>query len=194
MPRLAFPSLAALVFLALGAAASVTDAPEEWQDPAVTGRNRLPAHATLLPYATVEQALVGTREASPFFRSLNGRWKFHHVDKPADRPRDFFRADFDDRAWKEIDVPSNWQLRGYDKPIYLNTRYPWAPENPQPPYIPPDYNPVGSYRTTFEAPGRVGRTARDRALRGRQQRVLPLAQRPARSATARTACCRPSST
>ncbi len=48
--------------------------------------------------------------------------------------------------------PSNWQLQGYDKPIYLNTRYPWAPENPQPPTIPPDYNPVGSYRTTFEVP------------------------------------------
>ncbi len=49
-------------------------------------------------------------------------------------------------------MPSNWQLQGYDKPIYLNTRYPWAPENPNPPTIPPDYNPVGSYRTTFEVP------------------------------------------
>jgi beta-galactosidase len=152
MPRPAPALLAALALLALGAPAGAPDAPEEWQDPTVTGRNRLPARATILPYATPEQALAGTREASPFFRSLNGRWKFHYVDRPADRPRDFFRADFDDREWKEIDVPSNWQLRGYDKPIYLNTRYPWAPEDPQPPYIPPDYNPVGSYRTTFEVP------------------------------------------
>ena len=118
----------------------------------------------MLPYATVEQALEGTREASPYYLSLNtgapgGRgWKFHYVAKPADRPREFHRTDFDDRAWAEIKVPSNWQLQGYDKPIYLNTRYPWAPENPQPPTIPPDYNPVGSYRTTFEVPaGWAGR-------------------------------------
>ena len=150
--------------LALATAPGATDAPDEWQDPAVSGRNREPAHATMLPYATVEQALEGTREASPFHLSLNtgapgGRgWKFHYVAKPADRPREFHRADFDDRAWAEIKVPSNWQLQGYDKPIYLNTRYPWAPENPQPPTIPPDYNPVGSYRTTFEFPaGWAGR-------------------------------------
>jgi len=146
------------VLLALATAPGATDAPDEWQDPTVSGRNREPAHATMLPYATVEQALEGTREASPYYLSLNtgapgGRgWKFHYVDKPADRPREFHRTDFDDRAWPEIKVPSNWQLQGYDKPIYLNTRYPWAPENPQPPTIPPDYNPVGSYRTTFEVP------------------------------------------
>jgi beta-galactosidase len=143
----------ALALLALEAPSLRTaDTGEEWQDPLVTGRNKQPAHATLLPYATVEQALQGTREASPFYRSLNGRWKFHFVSKPADRPRDFFRADFDDSRWAEIAVPSNWQLQGYDKPIYLNTRYPWAPDDPQPPFIPPDYNPVGSYRTTFELP------------------------------------------
>jgi beta-galactosidase len=151
MSRLVAPPALA-VLLALAVPAAVSEAPEEWQDPAVTGRNRQPAHATLLPYATVEQALSGTREASPFYRSLNGRWRFHHVEKPVDRPRDFFRADFDERSWKDIDVPSNWQLRGYDKPIYLNTRYPWAPDDPQPPYVPPEYNPVGSYRTTFEVP------------------------------------------
>jgi beta-galactosidase len=160
MAQLACPRLTLAGVLSLALAASPT-APDEWQDPAVSGRNRAPAHATMLPYATVDQALEGTREASPFFLSLNtaapgaaarGPWKFHYVDKPADRPREFHRTDFDDRAWAEIKVPSNWQLQGYDKPIYLNTRYPWAPENPQPPTIPPDYNPVGSYRTTFEVP------------------------------------------
>ena len=160
MAHLACPRLtvALPLLLALAAPQATPDAPEEWQDPAVSGRNREPAHATMLPYATVEQALEGTREASPFYRSLNsgapggGRWKFQYVAKPADRPRDFLRTDFDDRSWAEIPVPSNWQLQGYDKPIYLNTRYPWAPEHPDPPTIPPDYNPVGSYRTTFEVP------------------------------------------
>jgi beta-galactosidase len=159
---------AALLFLlVLAAAPTAPDAPEEWQDPTVTGRNREPAHATMLPYATVEQALEGTREASPFFLSLNtgagsggarGRWRFHYVEKPADRPAGFFRADFDDTGWATIPVPSNWQLQGWDKPIYLNVPYPWAPENPDPPHIPPAWNPVGSYRTTFEVPpGWAGR-------------------------------------
>jgi beta-galactosidase len=133
-------------------AGGVAEQLEEWQDPLVIARGKQPAHATLVPYATIEQAVVGTREASPFYLSLNGRWKFHYVDRPADRPRDFFQADFDDRGWAEIVVPSNWQLQGYDKPIYLNTRYPWAPDNPQPPLIPPEHNPVGSYRTAFELP------------------------------------------
>ena len=186
MAHLACPrlTLAAVLLLALSAPPTAPDAPDEWQDPAVSGRNREPAHATMLPYATVEQALEGTREASPFYLSLNtgapgGRgWKFHYVAKPADRPRDFHRTDFDDRGWAEIKVPSNWQLQGYDKPIYLNTRYPWAPENPQPPTIPPDYNPVGSYRDDVRGPRRLGRPPGVPALRGRQQRLPPVGQRP----------------
>jgi beta-galactosidase len=151
--QLAARAALACLFLALTAPfGRPDDPPQEWQDPRVVGRNKQPAHATLMPYATVEQALTGTREASPFHLSLNGRWRFHHVDKPSDRPQDFFRADYDDRGWKTIPVPSNWQTQGYDRPIYLNIPYPWAPVNPQPPVIPDNYNPVGSYRTTFELP------------------------------------------
>jgi beta-galactosidase len=155
MSQVRTSALALLVLVSL-APAPGADAPEEWQDPTVSGRNREPAHATMLPYATVEQALLGTREASPFFLSLDsgsgGEWRFHYVDRPADRPRDFFREDFDASSWATIRVPSNWQLQGYDKPIYLNVPYPWAPENPDPPHIPPSWNPVGSYRRTFEVP------------------------------------------
>ena len=107
--------LGAALALALAPSPTAPGSADEWQDPTVSGRNREPAHATMLPYATVEQALTGTREASPFYRSLNtgspgtgasGRWKFHYVAKPADRPRDFHRSDFDDRGWVEIPVPS----------------------------------------------------------------------------------------
>jgi len=121
----------------------------DWDNLSVIGRNKEPAHCTLIPYPDRESALDGTREASPFHLSLNGDWKFHWVRKPADRPRDFFEPAFDASGWDTIPVPSNWQMHGYGIPIYTNVRYPFRPN---PPRIPHDYNPVGSYRTAFSLP------------------------------------------
>ena len=67
----------------------------------------------------------------------------------------FFRTDFDDAAWKTIRVPSNWQFEGYDVPIYVNIKYPWGKADP--PNIPADNNPVGSYRHRFTVPAALGR-------------------------------------
>jgi beta-galactosidase len=121
----------------------------EWLDPQVNGINKLDPHSSLMPYPDAATALKATRQASPFHQSLNGKWKFNWVPKPADRPVDFFKPEFDVSAWKEIIVPSNWQMQGYDIPIYTNIRYPF-PANP--PMIPEDRNPVGSYRTEFSVP------------------------------------------
>ena len=68
------------------------------------------------------------------------------VTKPSDRPYYFFKTDYDDADWKEIKVPSNWELEGYDIPIYTNVKY---PHEKTPPKIQDHYNPVGSYRTYF---------------------------------------------
>ncbi|MBN2408117.1 MAG: DUF4981 domain-containing protein, partial [Candidatus Aminicenantes bacterium] len=89
------------------------------------------------------------RFASEFIQLLNGQWKFHWVSRPSDRPRDFFRPEADVSAWKEISVPGNWQLQGYGVPIYMNSDYPFPAD---PPRIPHDGNPVGSYRTEFAVP------------------------------------------
>ncbi len=121
----------------------------DWENPEVVGRNKEPGHCTLMPYPDVQTALACEREASPFFQSLNGQWKFNCVRKPDDRPKDFYRPDFDVSKWAEIPVPSNWEMHGYDHAIYLNIRYPY-PTNP--PYIAHDYNPVGSYRREFTIP------------------------------------------
>ena len=86
---------------------------------------------------------------SPFVRSMSGTWRFHWVRDPADRPTEFYRADFDDTAWDEIPVPSNWEVLGYGVPIYTNIPYPFEA---RPPFVPRDWNPVGSYRRTFEVP------------------------------------------
>jgi beta-galactosidase len=119
------------------------------ENPAVFERNKEPARATFYPFADRESALTHDPARSPFVRSLSGTWRFHWVSDPADRPADFYRADFDDEAWDEVPVPSNWEVLGYGIPIYTNIPYPFPPN---PPRVPVEWNPVGSYRRTFEVP------------------------------------------
>ena len=80
----------------------------DWENPEVVGLNKERPHATLMVYPDLESAKKGDYSSSPFFLSLNGLWKFHWVKIPGERPKDFYREDFDDRNWKEIPVPSNW--------------------------------------------------------------------------------------
>jgi beta-galactosidase len=116
-----------------------------------------PPHATLMPYADLGQALAGDRTRSPFRQSLDGDWKFRHADRPDARDPEFYRENVDDSSWATLPVPSNWQLHGYDFPIYVNITYPWwgangQNENAQPPFAPTKFNPVGQYRRTFQVP------------------------------------------
>ena len=122
---------------------------EDWQDPQVVARNKEPGHATAVPYADEASALAGERAASPWFRLLNGTWKFRLADRPAAAPAGFERPDFDDADWHDIEVPGCWQMQGFDKPIYTNVKYPWPAELF--PRVPED-NPTGCYRTAFEVP------------------------------------------
>ncbi|MBE1493357.1 beta-galactosidase [Amycolatopsis lexingtonensis] len=116
-----------------------------------------PPHATLMPYGDLGQALDGDRTRSPYRQSLDGDWKFRHADRPDLRDPEFYRDNADDSSWATIPVPSNWQLHGYDFPIYVNITYPWwgangQNENAQPPFAPTKFNPVGQYRRTFQVP------------------------------------------
>ncbi|MHC4459688.1 MAG: glycoside hydrolase family 2 TIM barrel-domain containing protein, partial [Planctomycetota bacterium] len=146
--------LGIIVIVILMTTAAAIDYLPDWENPRVFSVNKEPAHCTLVPYPDTDTALLGTREASPFHKSLNGKWKFHCVPKPADRPVDFYRLHYNVSGWGEITVPGNWELQGYDIPIYTNSDYPFSPKNPKPPFIPHDNNPVGSYRTEFEIPAK----------------------------------------
>ena len=121
----------------------------EYQTPTVNGINRLNSRSTMYSYPDVDSALANDREKSPYFKLLNGNWKFSFADTPAGAIKDFHKTDFDSSDWKQIDVPSNWEMRGYGRPIYTNSVYPFVVN---PPYISDDDNPVGQYLRTFDIP------------------------------------------
>jgi Beta-galactosidase/beta-glucuronidase len=120
---------------------------EPWQNPYVSGINRDAARATANSFASMEDALQGNRDQSRML-SLNGDWDFFFAYKPADAPADFYTKKV--TGWKKIEVPSNWEMKGYDKPIYKSAVYPFRPVNP--PYPPLDYNGVGCYQRSFTVP------------------------------------------
>ena len=122
---------------------------EEWDDLKVIQVNAQQPHATMMSYPDRALALQGEQAQSPWFKSLNGNWKFNWSNNPATRPASFFQPKFDDSGWKTIPVPSNWQIHGYGTPIYTNVKYPYPCD---PPNAPREYNPVGSYRTRFTLP------------------------------------------
>ena len=147
----------AVALAALAATAAMAEQlTQDWQNSEMIGRNKEPGHCTLVPFATRAQATDGRVDISPYYRRLNGSWKFHWAGRPNERPVGFHKPGYDVSAWDDIPVPSNWQLHGYGTPIYTNIKHPFkvnAPRVMDDP--PPDYtsyqnrNPVGSYRTTF---------------------------------------------
>jgi beta-galactosidase len=141
-----------LIFgLALCAASLAADKPE-WDNPAIVHVGTEKPHATMMVYPSAELARTGDRAKSPFFQLLNGTWKFHGSMRPAERPLEFYRPDFNDTAWGAMPVPASWQMHGFDIPIYTNIIYPWPQDPSKPPQVPYAYNPVGSYRTRFTVP------------------------------------------
>ncbi|MEM8889386.1 MAG: glycoside hydrolase family 2 TIM barrel-domain containing protein [Bacteroidota bacterium] len=135
------------IFLLVSTHLSAQD--PEWQNPEVFSINKTKAHAALTPYPDEVGALSFDKNASPWRKSLNGNWKFQFLEKPADAPDDFYTASYDDSNWDAIEVPSNWQIKGYGQPIYTNIKHPFPAT---PPKVPADNNETGLYRRSFEVP------------------------------------------
>jgi len=130
-----------------------TKAPNDWENPALTGINNEPPVATFIPYSDEQSALMNDWTASPWYKLLNGTWKFNWSANPDSRPLNFYKDDFSVSGWKDIQVPSTIEVQGYGYPIYTNTHYEFSHlMKPDPPHVPQDYNPVGSYRTDFTIP------------------------------------------
>ncbi len=126
-----------------------------WENPLVNSVNREPARAYSMPLAKAADALTHETPKTPYVKLLNGIWKIRWAGNPALRPQGFWKPDYDDSKWYDIDVPSCVETRGFGSPGYVNVEYPHLKK---PPYIrdndtgAADYNPVSSYRTYFTVP------------------------------------------
>lgn len=146
----------------------------EWQSPDSVAVNKQQPHAWFFSFRNVEEARKVLPENSSYWKSLDGLWKFHWAPNPDERPKDFYRTDYDVSQWDDIKVPMNWNLAGlqkdgnnkYGDPLYSNQRvifqHSWQPMNDwkggvmrTPPANWMTYrnrNEVGSYRRTFSVP------------------------------------------
>ncbi|WP_168122372.1 glycoside hydrolase family 2 TIM barrel-domain containing protein [Paenibacillus sp. HB172176] len=113
-------------------------------------RNTVRPRAAAIPFANAEEALAAApaREASPYYRCLNGAWRFCYAESPLHAPERFYEPSYSCEAWDILPVPSNWQLHGYGTPLYSSSKYPFPVD---PPHI-PKLNPTGCYARMFDVP------------------------------------------
>jgi beta-galactosidase len=143
----------------------------DWENPDVTHINRELIHSPWGAYENAKQALACDRDASANVLSLDGPWRFHLAPAPEAVPAGFWEPGFNTAAWAPIQVPGNWEVQGFGKPIYTNYIYPWPLDRDEPyvqkpslagtpaddrfrlhpPQVPKD-NPTGCYVRTFELP------------------------------------------
>ncbi len=116
-----------------------------WENPEVLHVNCEKPHAYFIPYENECLARRGARGHSKFFKSLNGVWKFKYHRAFHEVEDGFYLENFNASNWDNLLVPSNWQMHGYDKPNYVNHKYPYPLD---PPYVPTD-NPTGLYIRDF---------------------------------------------
>ncbi|MEH6305172.1 glycoside hydrolase family 2 TIM barrel-domain containing protein [Olivibacter sp. CPCC 100613] len=147
------------LILFMGAVLPLAAQQRDWENEKVFEINKLPSHATAIPFDNEQQAIATIDSNSSLYKSLNGLWKFNWVKSPNERPKEFYKKGFNDSQWKELTVPSTWEVNGYGTPIYTNITYPFKVE---PPKIMKavdtswtkhkEPNPVGSYRRKIEIP------------------------------------------
>jgi beta-galactosidase len=121
----------------------------EWENPEIIDINKEAPHATFIPYQDAETAVSFDEQRSDRYILLNGVWKFKFLDRPGDAPDGFYSKGFSDKIWDDLTVPSNWQIKGYGRPIYTNIKHPFKAD---PPKIPHDANETGLYRLEFDVP------------------------------------------
>ena len=124
-------------------------AQEDWNDIHVWSVGKVSPHTNVIPYANEEDIVFLKYQESPFYRSLNGTWKFRAVENPSACPKDFFKIGYDVSEWADIQVPGNIELQGFGTPVYTNMHNEFTSN---PPYVPTEFNPTGCYVHDFQVP------------------------------------------
>ena len=120
-----------------------------YEDHTIFNINKESSRSDFFAFENEQLATIGNPHLSGRFLSLNGFWKFKWVYNPSQKPENFQDPNFDDSDWDLFAVPANWEVHGYDYPIYLDEKYPFETHWPN---VPRDYNPVGSYKKTIDIP------------------------------------------
>lgn len=137
----------------------------EITNPKLLHINKEPARASFFSFDGVDNALKAPYSSKgDNYMLLNGTWKFNYVENFSERPMDdFYKSDFDDSSWDDIKVPGNWEVQGFGDPIYVNATYEFTSRGfppywdaPNPPLVPEEFNPTGTYRKEFEIPASWG--------------------------------------
>lgn len=142
--------------LSLGMAGAAVAQQPEWQSQYAIGKNKLEPHTYVWPYQSQKNLENNDFRQSPYYMSLDGKWKFHWVRNPENRPKEFYKPSYFVGNWADINVPGNWERQGYGLPIYVNETYEFDDKlfnfKKNPPLVPYKENEVGSYRRSFTLP------------------------------------------
>ena len=147
-----------MIFMAFVFSSINVQAIEDWRNPQVFRINKEPAKSFYYSVSNPDAQFSDAPWQQQNYQLLNGDWKFNWVDSPEKRPVDFYKADFDDSQWGSFPVPANWEINGFGTPFYhshacFDNSLEFLDKAVT-------YNPVGSYRKSFEVP----KTWQDQAI------------------------------
>lgn len=165
MKRCLFFGLLIAMSFSILQAQNQKDRYSEITNPKLVHINKEPARASFFSFKDVDSAVKAPYSSKgDEFILLNGTWKFNYVEKFNERPMDcFYELGFDDSGWSDIKVPGNWEVQGFGDPIYVNATYEFTSwghppfwDRPNPPFVPEEFNPTGTYRKEFDIPASWG--------------------------------------
>ena len=142
-------SIILFIIMALTMNVGAQEIADWWNDVAVFAVNKVAPRTNVIPYQDEKGINDLEYRQSPYYKCINGNWKFNWVERPADKPAGFQTEGYDVSSWGSIPVPGNWEMNGYGVPVYVNQTNEF-PSNP--PYAPTEYNPVGCYVHEFDVP------------------------------------------
>ena len=131
--------LLTIILLSLFTKAQNVEIRDWWNDLSVFQVNKMPPRTNVIP-----------TPVDDYSRCLNSDWRFNYVKTPEEKIEGFYNTDYNSQDWALMPVPGNWELNGFDCPVYVNVANEFKSN---PPYAPTEYNPVGRYITEFKVPG-----------------------------------------